>query len=56
VEFLLENPPCKQGQPPDILLKSALSAEKGSSDSSQKERHIHAGASLVLDVEVAIAE
>jgi len=28
VEFLLENPPCKEGQPPDILLKSALHAEK----------------------------
>jgi len=29
VEFLLENPPCKESQPPDILLKSALRAEKG---------------------------
>ena len=28
VEFLLENPPCREGQPPDILLKSALRAEK----------------------------
>jgi hypothetical protein len=28
VELLLENPPCKEGQPPDILLKSALRAEK----------------------------
>ncbi len=28
VEFLLENPPCKEGPPPDILLKSALRAEK----------------------------
>jgi hypothetical protein len=28
VEFLLENPPCKEGQAPDILLKSALRAEK----------------------------
>jgi hypothetical protein len=28
VEFLLENPPCKEGQPPDILLKSALRAKK----------------------------
>jgi len=28
VEFLIENPPCKEGQPPDILLKPALRAEK----------------------------
>jgi len=28
VEFLIENPPCKDGQPPDILLKPALRAEK----------------------------
>jgi hypothetical protein len=28
VELLLENPSCKEGQPPDILLKSALRAEK----------------------------
>jgi len=28
VKFLLENPPCKESQPPDILLKSALRAEK----------------------------
>ena len=28
VKFLLENPQCKEGRPPDILLKSALRAEK----------------------------
>jgi len=28
VDFLLENPPCKEAQPPDILLKTALRAEK----------------------------
>jgi hypothetical protein len=28
VQFLVENPPYKEGQPPDILLKSALGAEK----------------------------
>jgi len=28
VEFLIENPPCKEGQPPDILLEPALRAEK----------------------------
>ena len=28
VEFFLENPPCKEGQAPYILLKSALRAEK----------------------------
>ena len=28
MDFLLENPPCKEAQPPDILLKSALRAEK----------------------------
>src|SRR4029450_10053416 len=28
VDFLLENPRCNEGQPPDILLKSAVSAEK----------------------------
>ena len=27
VQLLLENPSCKEGQPPDILLKSALRAE-----------------------------
>jgi hypothetical protein len=29
VEFLLENPSCKECQPPDILLEFALRAEKG---------------------------
>ena len=28
VEFLLENLPCNEGQPPDILAKIALRAEK----------------------------
>jgi hypothetical protein len=28
VEFLLRNPPCKEGQPPDILLKLAFVPEK----------------------------
>jgi hypothetical protein len=28
VEFLLRNPPCKEGQPPDILLKLAFVPKK----------------------------
>ena len=30
VKFLSENPMCKESQPPDILLESALRAEKRS--------------------------